>query len=47
MHERLLILDAEPNQAWRLGRSWVTVANVAGLVLGAGVAVALITVLTG
>lgn len=47
MHERLLILEPDRWQASRLGGAWVTVANVVGLALGGGVAVALIAALTG
>jgi hypothetical protein len=47
MHERLLILAPDAAQASRLGKAWVTVANVLGLAVGGGVAVALITALTG
>ena len=46
MYERLLILEPDAAQANRLGATWVTIANAVGLVLGGGVAVALIAALT-
>jgi hypothetical protein len=47
MYERLLILEPDTQQANRLGGAWITIANLAGLALGAGVAFALIAALTG
>ena len=47
MYERLLILEPDKGQARRLGLTWVTVANAVGLVLGGGVAVALLAALLG
>jgi hypothetical protein len=47
MYERLLILEPDNAQARRLGGRWVTVANAVGLVLGGGVAVALLIALAG
>ena len=47
MYERLLILEPDNAQARRLGGAWITLANLVGLALGVGVAVALITALTG
>ncbi len=47
MYEHLLILEPDSAQADRLGGAWVTVANLAGLLLGGGAAAALLAVLTG
>jgi hypothetical protein len=47
MNERLLILTPDVPQAQRLGETRVKLANVLGLVLGGGVAIALIALLTG
>jgi hypothetical protein len=47
MNERLLILAPDLPQRKRLGEVRVGLANVLGLVFGGGVAIALITLLTG
>jgi hypothetical protein len=47
MYERLLILEPDSAQASRLGGAWVTAANVIGLVVGGGIAAALIAALAG
>ena len=47
MYERLLILEPDSTQVRRLGEARVTLANLAGLMLGLAVAIALIALLTG
>jgi hypothetical protein len=47
MDERLLILAPDVPQAKRLGEARVKLANALGLVVGGGVAIALIALLTG
>jgi hypothetical protein len=47
MDERLLILAPDLPQRKRLGETRVGLANVVGLLVGGGVAVALIELLTG
>jgi len=47
MYERLLILEPDSRQVSRLGESRVKLANLAGLLLGLAVALALIAILTG
>jgi hypothetical protein len=46
MYERLLILEPDSAQASRLGLTSVALANVAGLLVGLVVAIALIAALT-
>jgi hypothetical protein len=45
MDERLLILSPDLPQVKRLGETWIKFANVLGLVVGGGVAIALIALL--
>jgi hypothetical protein len=47
MNERLLILSPDLPQVKRLGEARVKLANMLGLVVGGGVAIALIALLIG